>query len=147
MAGDPTGPSAAGPHSAEDPYSSSATSSGLVTQEDRTWAMLAHLAAILGYLGGIGQYVVPLVIYLMYKDKSKFVAFHALQSLYFQLALLVAGLAVLVIALLTCVGGLLALPLSIGALVYGIVAAIRASNGEWFEYWLVGEWARRQVGI
>jgi uncharacterized Tic20 family protein len=113
--------------------------------EERLWAMLAHLAGILGYIGGIGQYVVPLVIYLVYKDKSRFVAFHALQSLYFQLGVLVAGLGVLVIAMATCVGGLLFLPLSIGALAYAIVAGIRANQGEWFEYWLVGAWARQQI--
>jgi uncharacterized Tic20 family protein len=131
----------------EAPFSSSGQAADpmLVTSDERLWAMLAHLAGILGYLGGIGQYVVPLVIYLSYKDRSQFVAFHALQSLYFQLGVLAAGFAVLAIALLTCVGGLLALPLSVGALAYAIVAAIRANQGEWFEYWLVGEWARRQV--
>jgi uncharacterized Tic20 family protein len=134
----------------QNPYSSpgdaaAAPDAAFPDSDERLWAMLAHLAGILGYLGGIGQYVVPLVIYLTYKERSTFVAFHALQSLYFQLGVLAAGFAVLVIALVTCVGGLLALPLSIGALAYAIVAAIRANHGEWFEYWLVGPWARRQV--
>jgi uncharacterized Tic20 family protein len=37
--------------------------------------------------------------------------------------------------------------LGVGALAYVIVAAIRAYNGELFEYWLVGNWARQIVGI
>lgn len=134
----------------ENPYASAGEAAAgaaapIPSSDERLWAMLAHLAGILGYLGGIGQYVVPLVIYLVYKDRSQFVAFHALQSLLFQLAVLVAGFAVLILFLATCLGSVLALPLSIGALAYAVVAAIRANQGEWFEYWLVGEWARRQV--
>lgn len=37
--------------------------------------------------------------------------------------------------------------LGVGALIYVIVAAIRAYNGELVEYWLVGSWARQIVGI
>jgi uncharacterized Tic20 family protein len=62
-----------------------------VTDEERLWAMLAHLLALLGYVVWLGAYIAPLVIYLVYKDKSQFVAFHALQSLFFQLALLVVA--------------------------------------------------------
>jgi hypothetical protein len=121
-----------------------------VSDEERLWAMLAHLLALLGYVIWIGAYVAPLVVYLVYKDKSQFVAFHALQSLFFQLALLVIG-AICVLLALTIVLACIAIPVialvSVGALAYIIVAAIRAYNGELFEYWLVGKWARQIVGI
>ncbi|MFN3421550.1 MAG: DUF4870 domain-containing protein [Armatimonadota bacterium] len=121
-----------------------------ISDEERLWAMLAHLLALLGYVVWVGAYVAPLVVYLVYKDKSQFVAFHALQSLFFQLALLVVG-AICVFLALTIVLACIAIPaialISIGALAYIIVAAIRAYNGELFEYWLVGKWARQIVGI
>jgi len=121
-----------------------------VSDEERTWAMLAHLLTLVGYVVWIGAYLVPLVIYLVYKDKSPFVAFHALQSLFFQLALLVV-VAILLLLSLTVVFGCVTIPafvvLGIGALIYVIVAAIRAYNGELFEYWLVGNWAWQIVGI
>jgi uncharacterized Tic20 family protein len=119
-----------------------------ITQDEKLWAMLAHLAGLLGYTVAFGQYVGPLVIYLLYKDKSTFVAFHALQSLYFQLALLVTtGLGV-VLAVVTCgLGSFLLIGLAVGAVVYVIVAAIKANQGEWFEYWLVGPWAKRTMGM
>ncbi len=122
-----------------------------VTDEERLMAMLAHVFALLGYsVAFVGAYIAPLVIYLVYKDKSRFVAFHALQSLFFQLALLVVGAICLLLALtivLACIAIPLAAVVSVGALVYIIVAAIRAYNGELFEYWLVGKWARQIVGI
>lgn len=116
-----------------------------VTQDEKLWAMLAHFAGLLGYVTAVGQYAAPLVIYLLYKDKSKFVAFHALQSLFFQLLVLAGFALVGVIAMLTCIGGLLAIPLSVAALVYVIIAGIKANQGEWYEYWLVGEMARKSV--
>ncbi len=121
-----------------------------VSDEERLWAMLAHLLALLGYVVGLGAYIAPLVIYLVYKDKSRFVAFHALQSLFFQLALLVV-IAICALLAITIVLACIAIPLgivaSVGALAYIIVAAIHAYNGELFEYWLVGKWARQIVGI
>jgi hypothetical protein len=71
-----------------------APATGVLTADDKLWAMLANLSALAGYVVGFGQYIAPLVIYLVYKDKSKFVAFHALQTLYFQLGLLVIVLVI-----------------------------------------------------
>ena len=121
------------------------------SQEEKLWAMLAHLAGIAGYAGGVLQYVAPLVIYFVHKDKSKFVAFHALQSLFFQLAVLVVIGVAVAICFITCIGIPAVIPVSgaigIGALFYCIVAAIKSYSGENFEYWLVGGWARRVVGM
>jgi uncharacterized Tic20 family protein len=89
-----------------------------VTDEERLWAMLAHLLALLGYVVWLGAYIAPLVIYLVYKDKSQFVAFHALQSLFFQLALLVV-VAICVLLAITIVLACIAIPL-------GIVASVEA---------------------
>jgi uncharacterized Tic20 family protein len=90
-----------------------------VTDEERLWAMLAHLLALLGYVVWLGAYIAPLVIYLVYKDKSQFVAFHALQSLFFQLALLVVAAICALLAItivLACIAIPLGLVASVGAL-------------------------------
>lgn len=122
--------------------------------EERLWGMLAHLFGALGYFGGVGQFVGPLVVYLMYKDKSRFVAFHALQTLYFHLGLLVLLILGGFISVFTC--GLFLLIISpivaiipCGALIliYSIVGAVQAHDGRLFQYWLVGRWARDQVRI
>ena len=49
-------------------------------QDENTWSILAHLSVFLNILTGFLGPVAALVIWLMYKDRSPRVAFHALQS-------------------------------------------------------------------
>jgi uncharacterized Tic20 family protein len=117
-----------------------------LTPEERTWAMLAHLSALLGYVVVLGQYIAPLVIYLVYRERSRFVAFHALQALYFQLALLLLWIVVFVATFVTCgLGAIFAVVPIVLNLVFVLMAAIRANSGEWYELPLVGAMARASV--
>ena len=59
---------------------------GMSPQEERTWSVLAHLSVLVNLITAIGGPVAALVIWLVYKDKSRRVAFHALQSLWYQVA-------------------------------------------------------------
>lgn len=95
------------------------------TPDDRTWAMLAHLSPIIG-LGFIG----PLIVWLIYKDKSPFVADQAKEALNFNLAVLIAAL----ICAVTCIGIILLPVIGIGALIYQIMAGIEANKGVWYRY-------------
>ena len=58
-------------------------------RDENTWSAVAHLSVFLnlftGFLGPVGA----LVIWAMYKDRSSRVAFHALQSLWYQVAWMV----------------------------------------------------------
>lgn len=127
----------------------------LSINEERTWAMLAHLSVLLnlftGFLGGI----VAILIYFIYKDRSRFVAYHAMQSFIFQaITWLGAGLVstilitiggilgFLIIPLLCLIPGFLILLLIPASLIYGIVAGVQVNNGEDFRYWQVGDWVR-----
>ncbi len=62
------------------------TGGGMSTQDERTWSMLSHLSVLLSLVTGIGGPIGALVICLVYKDRSQRVAFHALQSLWYQVA-------------------------------------------------------------
>ena len=55
-------------------------------QDERTWSMLAHLSVLLNIVTGIGGPIAALVIWLVYRDRSRRVSFHALQSLWYQVA-------------------------------------------------------------
>jgi len=53
----------------------------LSPQDERLWAMFAHLSVLLNLVTGALGPVGALIIYLTLKDRSRYVAFHAIQSL------------------------------------------------------------------
>jgi uncharacterized Tic20 family protein len=117
-----------------------------LSKEERTWAMAAVLSPLCGFVIPIPfvNIIIPLVIYFMKRDESAFVAFHALQSVYFQIVVFVAAL-ISIILIFVCIGVLLLVVVGIGAIVYMVMIAIKAYDGQWAEYWLVGKWARDAV--
>jgi hypothetical protein len=126
--------------------------------DERTWAMLAHLSVLLNLVTGFLGVGAALVIYFIYKDRSRYVAFQAMQAFLFQLifwaggGLLIGIMWAVVGALSAILIGILLIPIAVVltlvflvfplvALIYGVVGAIKTSNGEDFRYWLVGDWA------
>src|SRR5512140_216731 len=59
----------------------------LSQSDERTWAMLAHLSVLVNLFTGIFGPLVALAIYLAFSSRSKYVAYHAMQSFLFQLVL------------------------------------------------------------
>ena len=126
--------------------------------DERTWAMLAHLSVLLNLVTGFLGVGAALVIYFIYKDRSRYVAFQAMQAFLFQLVfwagggLLIGIMWAVVGALSAILIGILLIPVAVVltliflvfplvALIYGVIGAIKTSNGEDFRYWLVGDWA------
>ncbi|MBW8011006.1 MAG: DUF4870 domain-containing protein [Chloroflexi bacterium] len=132
----------------------------LSESDERLWAMLAHLSVLVNLFTGFLGAVIALVIYIMYKDRSKFVAYHSFQALIFQLILLGIGvlvgiawgatwlLSMVLIGLIcipfTCILSLIPL----AGIVYAVVGGIQANQGEDFRYYLVGDWefVREKLG-
>jgi uncharacterized Tic20 family protein len=121
--------------------------------------MLAHLSILLNLISGILGVAAPFVIYLIYKDRSRYVAYHSLQSLFFQLIFwvgggIVAGVTWALTGILSAVLiGLLCIPIALlisavplAAIVYAIIGGIQCSQGQDFRYWLVGDWVRGTLG-
>jgi uncharacterized Tic20 family protein len=106
-----------------------------VSQDERTWAVVSHAVSFVE--GGI---IGPLIVYLVKKEQSPFVAFHALQSLYFGLAMLVAML----LTFITIIGPI---ALVVVYWVFEILACVKSYNGEWYKLPFVGEWALRSHPI
>jgi uncharacterized Tic20 family protein len=102
-------------------------------KEERTWAMLCHLAALAGYVLPLGNIIGPLVVWLIKKDQSRLVDDQGKESLNFQISVtiyaIIAGLSILVVV------GILLLPLVLlFGLILIIVAAIRANEGVAYRY-------------
>src|SRR5256885_17236393 len=56
----------------------------LSESDARTWAMVAHLTVLLNLVTGFLGVVAALVIYLVFKDRSRYVAYQSLQAFVFQ---------------------------------------------------------------
>lgn len=82
------------------PIGDAGSPSQMNVQDERTWSVLAHLSVLLDFVTGIGGPIAALVIWLMYKDRSHRVAFHALQSLWYQVAWLVLLIAYTMLSLI-----------------------------------------------
>jgi uncharacterized Tic20 family protein len=122
----------------------------LSESEDRTWGMLCHLMAFAGLLlPTLGNIIGPLVVWLIKKDVSPFVDAHGKESLNFQISisiyLLVGGVLTFIygaiFSLILCFGSLLTIFLGVAlsclgifAIVYQIVAGVRANEGGFLRY-------------
>ncbi len=104
---------------------------GPTTSEERNWAVASHIGCIVGAWIALA-FLVPLVIMLVKKD-SPFVRRHSVESLNFQISMLIYGF---VGFLLIFVGiGIIVLPvLGVLWLVFVIMATLRASNGYDYRY-------------
>jgi uncharacterized Tic20 family protein len=106
-------------------------------ESDRTFAIVSHLVFLAGFVVPLGSVLGPMVIWLVKKDESPHVEAHAREALNFQLSMLIYSF-ILAFMLLTIVLALIAIPgiivLVILNLVFSIVAAVKASNGEFFRY-------------
>ena len=127
----------------------------LSPSDERTWAMLAHLSVLLNLITAILGTVAALVIYLVFKDRSKYVAYQAMQSFVMQMIVWIGGGILVIIAwalsglLAAILIGVLCLPFAcilsfipLAGVVYGIVGGVQCSQGQDFKYWLVGDWVR-----
>jgi uncharacterized Tic20 family protein len=94
------------------------------TSEEKTMALLAHVLTI------VAGFIAPLIIYLIKKDESTFVAAHAKESLNFQITLFI----IIIILFITLIGVLLVWLVGILALVLIIVATLKASEGKLYKY-------------
>jgi uncharacterized protein len=109
-------------------------------QDERTWSILAHLSMFLNLVTGFLGPVAALVIWLVCRDRSPRVAFHALQSMWYQigwLVILAVGWAVTALLLVVLIGFVL-IPLmaivSVVPFVHAGYAAYKVSRGEDYRY-------------
>ena len=94
--------------------SSAMTWGGEPNSEERMWALGAHLLAfVFPVLGAVG-------VYLIKKDESRYVGYHAIQAIAWQAAIYIIGT-------ITCGFGLI-------GLLGSIYMALKANSGEWTGY-------------
>ena len=101
----------------------------------RMWSVFAHVG------GTFLSFLVPLVIYLVFKDRDPFVRRHASQALNFHIAVFI-GYVIGFVLILVLVGILVVIAIAIATLVLTILAAVAANNGRDFQYPLTPTFVR-----
>ena len=100
-----------------------------VQAEDKTLALITHLSGI------IAGFIVPLIIWLINKDKPEkaFLISQSKEALNFQITVLLSWIVAMVLSFLL-IGFLLYPVILIGNIVFCILAGIKANNGESYRY-------------
>lgn len=106
-----------------------------LTQDEKTWGMVCHLASLAGLVVPAGNVVGPIICWLMKKEKSAFVDRHGKESINFQLNLTMYILVSIVLGVLTLgIGFILTAALGVYGVVMPILAGLKANNGEDYQY-------------
>ncbi|MFO0594621.1 MAG: DUF4870 domain-containing protein [Myxococcaceae bacterium] len=98
------------------------------SEEERLWAMLAHLGGLLGF-----SFLAPILALVVKGNTSRWVRAHAIESINFHLTALIVIAASFVGAMFV-IGFCVLFPALIAVLVLGIIAAVKAWNGEAWRY-------------
>ena len=123
--------------------------SSMSAGDEQTWSVLSHLSVLLSLITGVGGPIAALVIWLVFKDRSDRVAFHALQSFGYQVAwtvLLAVGWTITGVLSLVLVG-LLLIPVMLVAtfipIVHQCYAAYKVNKGLNYRYPFVADMVDR----
>ncbi|MFA5863558.1 MAG: DUF4870 domain-containing protein [Phycisphaerae bacterium] len=104
-----------------------------LSNEEKMWAMLCHLAGFAIFIPPVGHVLAPLVLWLMKKGSSAFIDDHGKEALNFQISITIY---MAISGLLVCI--LIGIPLVLAVLIFDIVmminAANAASNGQRYRY-------------
>ena len=105
-----------------------------VNKDARMWAMICHLSALAGLVVPvIGCIIGPLIIWQIKKEEFPFVDEQGKEAVNFQISMLIYGI-VAGLLCFACVGFVLAPAVAIFDLVFLLIAAVKANNGEHYRY-------------
>ena len=106
--------------------------------EEKNWALAAHVGVFVAVWIAMG-FLAPLIIMLVKGNDSPFIRRHAVESLNFQISILIYGVAAFLLVLVTFgLGAIIIVPLAIvvgiAYIVLIILATVKAANGEDYRY-------------
>jgi uncharacterized Tic20 family protein len=109
------------------------------TNDERMWAMLAHISALSAFITGIGCVLGPLIVWLIKRETMPFVDEQGKEALNFNITAVIVVVALWIFTILTIgIGALITVPvglvLFLGWFVLTIVAAVKANSGEHYRY-------------
>ncbi|ANC29823.1 DUF4870 domain-containing protein [Isoptericola dokdonensis] len=95
--------------------------------EERTWAIFAHLGGV--FL----SFLVPLIIWLVYRERSRYLDDQGKEALNFQITLAI-GYVVSFVLMFVVIGFFTFFAVWVCSIVFAILAAVACSRQEWYRY-------------
>ena len=111
-----------------------------IAPEERTLAALTHLSGLAGYVIPLGGVLVPIILWIV-KSDSRIVSSVAKQALLLNLVVFVlaAGVAILLLTIVLIPFVIVCwIALGIAAIALPIVGAVKAFDGAYYRYPVVG---------
>ncbi|MGA3179073.1 MAG: DUF4870 domain-containing protein [Verrucomicrobiota bacterium] len=99
------------------------------TGNDKIWSILCHLSVFLG----IGFIILPLVVYLVMRSESEYVAANAKEALNFHISLMIYFICCIPLYLIL-IGIPIVIILGLSMFILSIVAAVKAADGGCYRY-------------
>jgi uncharacterized Tic20 family protein len=113
-----------------------------IEPEERTWAVIAHLSGLGAYIIPLGGIIFPIFLILT-KSESPVTQALAKQALYLNLLIYLSAIPIFlmfVTIILIPLAWLAGLVMSVLAIALPVIGAIKASDGSYFKYPVVGQW-------
>ncbi len=106
-----------------------------VTADQRTYALFMHLSLIATQIIPFAIVILPLIMWQIKKDDSRFLDDHGRETVNFHISLLLYSVGIVLLSLITCgLAAVAVVPLYILGIVGMIMGAIAANRGEYFRY-------------
>ncbi len=99
----------------------------LTPSDEKLWATLIHVGGLLF------NFIPALIGYLVLKDRGPFIRSHSATALNFQLTILIAYVVGGILSIVV-IGIFIILAAWVLNVVFSIIAAVKANNGEWYTY-------------
>ncbi len=100
----------------------------------RSWTVLCHLSALAGFLiPAFGHILGPLIVWLIKRGDSSEIDAHGKEALNFQISMLIYNLVAGVLCLVL-IGFVLLAVLHILNVIFVIIAALKAGEGQLYRY-------------
>ena len=103
-------------------------------RQDRSLIVLTHLSQLITLVIGFGSLIVPLIIWATNKERVYQLDDHGKKIINFQISLIIYSIICIPLILLLGLGLLGLIVIGIIAIVFPIINAIKASNGETPQY-------------
>ncbi|KAA1247970.1 DUF4870 domain-containing protein [Aquimarina sp. RZ0] len=99
-------------------------------RQDRSLLVITHLSQLLDLVTGFGGFIVPLILWLTQREQVLRMDIHGKSIMNFQISMFIYAVVCIPLILLFGLGVLGLLIIGVFCIVFPIINAIRANNGE-----------------